>query len=340
MEVTIVYILMGVLAFSFLVIAHEFGHFIVAKLNDVKVEEFSLGMGPKIIGIKGRETEYLIKALPIGGYVKMLGEEDKTDDPRAFSNKSPLRKLSIVSAGPIMNIIVAIILLAIIGYNTGVITTQVNSVMDNSPAKSAGVLANDTIKEIDGKKITTWEELSNTISTSKDKELIITIERDTKSITIAVKPEYNEESKSYIIGIEPKVVRPSLGQSISYGFKQLIGMTKLTFSAFGTIFKGQAKMDDFGGPITIFRISTEAAKLGFLNLLYFVAIISIQLAIFNIIPFPALDGGWILLFLFEIITRKKINDKVVGIANYVGFSILMLLMIAVLLKDIFFPIKF
>ena len=100
MEVTIVYILMGVLAFSFLVIAHEFGHFIVAKLNDVKVEEFSLGMGPKIIGIKGRETEYLIKALPIGGYVKMLGEEDKTDDPRAFSNKSPLRKLSIVSAGP------------------------------------------------------------------------------------------------------------------------------------------------------------------------------------------------------------------------------------------------
>ena len=113
-----------------------------------------------------------------------------------------------------MNIIVAIILLAIIGYNTGVITTQVNSVIDNSPAKSAGVLANDTIKEIDGKKITTWEELSNTISTSKDKELIITIERDTKSITIAVKPEYNEESKSYIIGIEPKVVRPSLSKYI------------------------------------------------------------------------------------------------------------------------------
>lgn len=336
----IVYILAGILAFSFLIIAHEFGHFIVAKLNNVKVEEFSLGMGPKIIGIKGKETEYLIKALPIGGYVKMLGEEEKTDDPRAFSNKSPLRRLSIVSAGPITNVLLAIVLLAIIGFKTGVTTTQVSSVVENTPAYTAGIMVNDTIKEINGNKISTWEELSNTINTNGDKELNITIERESNLISKTIKPVYDEESKTYKIGIASKVVRPSIGQSISYGFKQTVSMTKMTFSAFATIFKGQAKKDDFGGPITIFRLSTEAAKLGILPLLYLVAIISIQLAIFNIIPFPALDGGWIFIFLFEIITRKKVNEKVVGIANYVGFSILMLLMIVVLLKDIFFPVQF
>ncbi|SCN21923.1 Zinc metalloprotease RasP [Clostridium sp. N3C] len=336
----IVYILMGLLAFSLLIIAHEFGHFIVAKLNDVKVEEFSLGMGPKIIGIKGKETEYLIKALPIGGYVKMLGEEEKTDDPRAFSNKSPLRRLSIVSAGPIMNILLAILFLAIIGYKSGVSTTQISTVLDDSPAKIAGIMVDDTIKEINGEKISTWEDLSNIINTNGDKELNIVIERDSNLITKTVKPVYDEESKSYKIGVASKVVTPSIGQSISYGFKQTISLTKLTFSAYATIFKGKAKMDDFGGPITIFRLSTKAAELGILPLLYLIAIISVQLAIFNIIPFPALDGGWILIFLLEIITRKKINEKVVSVANFVGISILMLLMVAVLLKDIFFPVQF
>lgn len=335
----IVYILAGIFAFGFLVIAHEFGHFIVARLNNVKVEEFSIGMGPKIIGIKGKETEYLIKALPIGGYVKMLGEEEKTDDPRAFSNKSPLRKLSIVSAGPIMNILLAILLFIIVNLNRGVYTTQVGEVVDNKPAKSAGIMANDTIKEIDGKQINSWDDISNTISNSKDKELTITVERDSKLIPIKVKPAYDEEAKDYKIGISPKVVRQSISKSISSGFEDTVELVKLTFSAFVEIFKGKVSKDDIGGPITIFRASTQMAKAGIIPLIAFVAFISIQLAIFNIIPFPALDGGWIFIFLIEIITRRKVNDKVVGIVNYIGFSILMLLMIVVLIKDILFPVQ-
>ncbi len=336
----ILYILVGFLAFGFLVIAHEFGHFIVARLNNVKVEEFSLGMGPKIIGIKGKETEYLIKALPIGGYVKMLGEEGQSDDPRAFSNKSPLRKLSIVSAGPIMNILLAIVLFTIVGYSRGVATTQIGEVVDDKPAKAAGIMVNDVIKEIDGKQITTWNDLSNAIVNSEGKELTITIERDSEIIIKKVKPFYDEKSKEYKIGIAAKVARPSITKSISTGFEETFSLIKLTFSAFGQIFQGKVSKDDIGGPITIFRVSTQMAREGTIQLLAFVAFISIQLAIFNIIPFPALDGGWIFIFLLEIITRRRLNEKVVGIANYIGFSILMLLMIVVLIKDILFPVQF
>ncbi|WP_203527749.1 RIP metalloprotease RseP [Clostridium thermarum] len=335
-----VYILLAILAFSILIIGHEFGHFIVAKLNNVKVEEFSLGMGPKIFGIKGKETEYLIKALPIGGYVKMLGEEDKSDDPRAFSNKSSLRKLSIVSAGPIMNILIAILLFGITGYARGVVTTEIKSVLNDSPAQKAGIMADDKILTINNKKINTWDEISTEIIKNGSKELVVEVQRGKDIISFNMVPVLNEETKNYMIGIEPKTKKPSLGQSISYGFNETVTLTKETFKFFGTLFQGKAKASDFGGPITIIKVSTSAAKAGITSLLFLTAYLSIQLAIFNVLPFPALDGGWIFLFLFEIITRKKADDKKVAVVNYIGFIFLMLLMVLVLLKDIFYPINF
>jgi regulator of sigma E protease len=337
-----VYILLAILAFSVLIIGHELGHFLLARLNNVKVEEFSLGMGPKIFGIKGKETEYLIKALPIGGYVKMLGEgeEVKSDDPRAFSNKSPLRKLSIVAAGPIMNILIAILLFAIIGYGKGILVPEVNSVIKNSPAEKVGLKANDKIVEINNKKINTWEELSIEIINNGKNQLIVKVERNSSIQSFSILPVLNEETKNYMIGIEPKVKSPNLLQSVAYGAKETANMTKETFKFFGTLFQGKVKANDFGGPITIIKVSTAAAKAGIYTLLFLTAYLSIQLAIFNIIPFPALDGGWIFLFLFEIITRKKIDDKKVAVVNYIGFMFLMLLMVVVLLKDIFFPVKF
>lgn len=334
------YILLAILAFSILIVGHEFGHFLLAKLNNVKVEEFSLGMGPKIFGVKGKETEYLIKALPIGGYVKMLGEEDKTDDPRAFSNKSPIRRLSIVSAGPIMNILIAIVLFGIIGYGKGILLPEIKAFTSESPAQKAGILVDDRIVEVNNKTINSWEQLSSEIIANGKNPLSIKVERGTSVQNFTIQPIYNEERKSYMIGIEPKVKSPTILQSISYGANETLNMTKETFKFFGTLFRGKAKASDFGGPITIIKVSTAAAKAGIYTLLFITAYLSVQLAIFNIIPFPALDGGWIFLFLFEIITRKKIDDKKVAVVNYIGFVFLMLLMVVVLLKDIFYPVKF
>ena len=336
------YILLAILAFSILIIGHELGHFLLARLNDVKVEEFSLGMGPKILGIKGKETEYLIKALPIGGYVKMLGEgeEEKSDDPRAFSNKSPLRKLSIVSAGPIANILMAILLFAIIGFGKGIALPEINSFTEDSPAQSAGLMINDKIIRINNKNINTWEDLSSEIITNGSNKITVEVNRASQVKTFIISPIFSEERDGYIIGIVPKIKSPTLIQSINYGFKETVYWSKLIFSFFETLFKGKAKAQDIGGPITIIKATTAAAEAGIYYLINFIAIISIQLAIFNIIPFPALDGGWIFLFLFEIITRKKVDDKKVAVVNYIGFMLLMLLMVVVLLKDIFFPVKF
>lgn len=335
------YIILAILAFSILIVGHELGHFTLAKINGIKVEEFSLGMGPKIIGIKGKETEYLIKALPIGGYVKMLGEEESTSDHRAFSNKSPLRRISVIAAGPIMNFILAIILFAIISLNNGFVVNKISEIIDNSPAQKVGLKAGDEITKVNNKKITTWEDFTTEIYASNGNSLSLEINREGKKQNISITPEKSAEDNRYIIGIRPsKVESPSIGESIKYGFNESISLIKQTFVALKTLFSGKASINDVGGPVTIIKATGTAAKAGIWNLMWFSAYLSVQLAVFNLLPFPALDGGWILLLFIEFISRRKISDKIVATLNYIGFSLLIGLMIIVTIKDILFPIKF
>lgn len=334
------YIILAILAFSVLIIGHELGHFMLAKLNGVKVEEFSIGMGPKLFGVKGKETEYVLKAFPIGGYVRMLGEEEKSTDSRAFSNKSPERKLSIIAAGPIMNIILAIVLFMIIAFAKGFVIPTLSEVQVNTPAHSAGLQAGDEIIKIDNKKVVTWEDFASEIYTAEDKGITVTIKRDSIIKSFPITPMKNEEGK-YIIGVMgTKIDNPGVVRSILYGFNETKTLVKQTFGTLKTLFSGKLTANDVGGPVTIIKFSGQAAKAGIWNLLLFTAFLSVQLAIFNIIPFPALDGGWIFLLLFEIITRKKIDDKKVAVVNYIGFTLLMLLMVLVTVKDIFFPVTF
>lgn len=332
----------AILAFSLLVLVHELGHFTLAKLNGVAVEEFSIGMGPKILGFKKGETEYVIKALPIGGYIKMLGEEgEETCDKRAFSNKSSLRKLSIVAAGPIMNLLLAILLFGIISFNKGFSIPTIGEVIENNPAYVSGLQKGDKIVEINNKKIKTWDDVITQIYKNEGNILNIAYERDNKLSNAKVVPVKNEKENRYVIGIYETVVEnPTLSESISHGFSESISLVKQTFMFLGTLFKGKASASDFGGPITIIKVSGAAARAGFWTLLSFAAYLSVQLAIFNIIPFPALDGGWITLFLIEIITRRKLDSNKVGVINYIGFAILMTLMVFVTVKDILYPISF
>jgi regulator of sigma E protease len=336
----LIYILGAILAFSLLVIVHELGHFTLAKLNGVKVEEFSLGMGPKLFGIRGKETEYLIKALPIGGYVKMLGEDEKVEDERSFSSKGPVRKLSIIAAGPIMNFLLAILLFSIIGSIRGFAIPTVDRVEENKPAFTAGLLKGDNIIRVNNNKINTWDDFYTEVYMANGENLNISFIRNGETKTVNVKPVKDPVENRYIVGIYPTVLEnPGLVKSISYGVTQTTTIIKQTFGVLKTLFTGKTSAADIGGPITIIRVSTKAAEAGIIPLMGFAAYLSVQLAIFNVIPFPALDGGWIFLLLFEIITRKKIDDKKIGVINYIGFAILMTLMVVVIVKDILYPVK-
>ncbi|EQB88170.1 regulator of sigma E protease [Clostridium punense] len=336
------YVIMALLAFSLLIVGHEFGHFILAKINGVKVLEFSLGMGPKVVGFKGKETEYLIKLLPIGGYVKMYGEdEDVTvNDPRAFASKTSFQKLTIVAAGPIMNFILAIILFAMAGSIQGQRTNIVGELVKDSPAMMAGVQVGDKITEVNGKSISTWEEFLNEVLTGEGKPVDMKVKRGTEDVSFNIVPIIDKEGNRYLIGINTKIVKPNFTESVYHGFNQTGSMVKQTFAFFGQLFKGKLNADDVGGPISIIKISGQAAKAGVGTLLFFTAYLSVQLAIFNVIPFPALDGGWILLLLFQIITGKEVDKEKVATINYYGFLALMALMVLVLIKDIVNPIQF
>jgi len=333
---------MAILAFSLLIIIHELGHFMLAKLNGVKVHEFSLGMGPKLFGIKGKETEYLIKAFPIGGYVKMEGEETGSNDPRAFNNKTPLQKLSIVSAGAIMNLILAVVLFIIVGASEGYILPIIGEVVPNSPAMHAGIKAGDEITKVNKVNIDRWDQALNEIFISKGEIMNIEVLRNSKVEKISLKPVKNVKENRYMLGIGVSGIQKKLnfGESVSYGFNQTISTAKQTFGFFGSLFKGQVSANDVGGPISIIKISGKAAQAGLTKLMFFTALLSVQLGIFNIIPFPALDGGWIFMLLFEIISGKKLDENKVGTVNYIGFMILMAIMVLVVIKDIVSPIKF
>ncbi|MFD3156558.1 RIP metalloprotease RseP [Haloimpatiens sp. FM7330] len=337
---SILYLLLALLAFSVLIVGHEFGHFIVAKLNNVKVEEFSVGMGPKLLGIKGKETEYCIRAIPLGGYVKMLGEQgEDSKDARAFNNKKPLQRLAITSAGPIMNFILAVIFFAIISSINGVAVPIVSKVVQKSPAYIQGIHEGDKIVKVDGKKIGTWDEFVQSVGEKNGKKLELTLMRKSKLVTKTIEPVKVPEENRYIIGIYPSIKKVSVGEAISHGFSEIKSIVKMTFDFLGKLFTGKVSANGVGGPISVFRISTKAAQSGLLSLLTISAYISVQLAIFNLLPIPALDGGWILFSLIEIVIGKKLNDEIVGKLNYVGFVFLLTLVALVTIKDILYPLK-
>ena len=337
------YIIMAILGFSLLVIVHELGHFIMAKVNGIKVEEFSIGMGPEVFSKKGKETQYSLRLFPIGGYVKMLGEEEVSDDERSFSSKSPLRRISVIIAGVTMNIIFAIIAISIVIANRGYTEPVLSKLEPNTPAVESGLQVGDKIVKINGSKVFTTTDVSMGIQMSKGDSVDLVVDRNGSKENITVTPRLVEQdgSKAYQIGFYYTYVeKPSLIQSIKESFNETISLVGQTYKSLAMMVTGKVNFKtDVGGPVTIIKMSTEVAKNGLISLTYFLGFLSINLAVFNLLPFPALDGGWTVILLIELITRRKVPDKIVGAVNYVGFMILIGFMILVTLKDILFPIS-
>ena len=338
------YIVAAILGFSLLIIVHELGHFMMAKFNGIKVEEFSIGMGPEIFSRKGKETQYSLRLLPIGGYVKMLGEDEASNDERSFSSKSPLRRISVIIAGATMNIIFALVAFTLVFSNYGFALPVVDKVIENSPALEAGLQDGDEIKKIDGSRVFANSDVSVGIQLSEGNPIELLVDRNGEEKEITVTPKLTTEDgrDTYQIGFYYKTVpEPTITQALKQSVDNSLALVSQTFKSLKIMITGKANFkEDVGGPVTIIRMSGEAAKNGIWSLLNFLGFISMSLAVFNLLPIPALDGGWTVILLIELITRKKVPDKIVGTVNNIGFILLMGLMLVVTLKDILFPVKF
>ena len=334
--------ILAILGFGVLVIVHEFGHYIVAKINKVKVLEFAIGMGPRIFTYQGKETKYSLALLPIGGQVLLLNGEEYIDDPGCMLNKSHLRRISIIIAGVVMNFLLAIVLFTACNMHFGYTEKVLSGVVEDSAASEAGFEAQDEIIKINDSRMFTYDDVSITIAQAKDTELNVELKRDGEVKEINVTPRYDEESKGYLIGVKfTPVAEPGIIESTKHSFKESFTLIKQTVSSIKMLVTGRGNFKtDIGGPVTVVKLSAEVANVGIWNLLYLIAFLSISLAVFNSLPFPMLDGGTTCILLIEMITRRKVPEKVLVGINTVGFVLLMVLMAVVTIKDILFPVSF
>jgi regulator of sigma E protease len=340
-------IVLGVLIFF-----HELGHFLVARLLGVGVERFSLGFGPKLIGKTIGITEYRISAIPLGGYVKMVGESpdselNPSDIPISFTHKHVFKRILIVAAGPFFNILLALIIFFGIFQISGLLILKpgIGDVNEGTPAYMAGLKKDDLVVSIDGVDISSWEDMANAIMASKGKTLAISVLREDKVLTKNVTPEvkkfkniFNEDVDRYVIGITAsgEVFKKDLNffQAVSESINQTYQITTLTIKGIVKLFQGTVSPKTLGGPIMIAQMAGQQAKEGVVNLIFFIALISINLAILNFLPIPVLDGGHLLFFFIEAIKGSPVSIRVREISQQAGIFVLILLMIYVFYNDI------
>jgi len=330
-------IIIAIIAFGVLILFHEFGHFILAKLSGIKVEEFAIGMGPAIVKFRRGETDYAIRLLPIGGFVRMLGEDQRSDDKRAFTNQAVWKRMAVIAAGPLMNFALTILLLAIITAVVGraVYLPVIDTVVSNSPAQRAGLMAGDRFISIEGKEIKTADDARAIVSNNPGKPLTAVIERNGQRIKVIITPEYNAEAQTSQIGITFKghMEKVSVFNAIGYSFAQVYDMTKMMIVGIGQLIIGRG-LDQVMGPYGIVKIVGQAASQGIIDLLWLVAIISLNVGLINLVPFPALDGSRLVFLAIEGIRGKPIDQEKEGMIHFAGLVILMLLMLVVTFHDI------
>lgn len=349
------YFLPFIIVLGIMVFFHELGHFVVAKFFDVKVLKFALGFGPKIVARDWGETEYSIRYIPLGGFVKMLGENEdieedealtEEDIPRAFNNKHPLKRMAIVVAGPFFNVLLAFLLYCGIFYFSGAYVrfAEIGNVLPDTPASRAGLLEGDVIKSIDGKTIEDFLEIQEVLFGKAGMPLEMSVERGNDLILLTVIPD---EFKQEAYGQEISMARIGIESSGNYAKMEFGLWGAMKHAAietwtwitriYDTIVKlltGTYSIDMMGGPIMIGQMTGEFAQAGLVALAGFMAMISVNLGIINLFPIPILDGGLILLLLVELLTGKPLSMKTQEWVQKIGLSLIVLLMAVVFYNDI------
>jgi len=343
-----------IIVLGILIFIHEFGHYITAKKVGIRVEEFALGFGPRLISWKKKETIYSIRGIPLGGFCKMTGEvppDDLSEEERevyndarekgeSFDQQSALKRFAVIFNGPLMNFMLAVVIFILIFSVYGIPVDSTNSnvlgdVIPGQPAAEAGFKVGDRIIAINEQKVETWNDIANIIHNSEGKELVIRYIRNSETKETVVLPRYDESVDGGVIGISPELIREDVGflQAVELGFVQSWYVFKLTIVGFVQMITGSAPAD-IGGPIMIANMVGQAAKIGLNSLLNLMAIISVNLGIINLIPFPALDGGRLIFIIAEIIRGKPVDSRKEGFVHIIGFILLMILMVILIYRDL------
>ena len=350
-------LIITILIFGFIILVHEWGHFIVARKSGVFVEEFAIGMGTKLWGKEKNGTLYTIRLFPLGGYCKMKDEDATSNDPDSFTNATMPKKFAIIFAGAFMNFVLALAIFIGIAFFSGTATTTVREVSENSPAQQAGMQSGDIIYKVNGKKITSFEDLTFKFARlPKEVETVfnITVKRGNEKLNFKVTPKYDEVNKRHLIGILPVfknglfskdvngIEKNTFFGTIRDGYNNMIFTIKVTIVGVVDLFTGKISFKELTGPIGItpvidshyesaMKVSISATILTMLNIM---ALLSANIGVFNLLPIPALDGGRIVFLTIEAIRGKPIPPEKEGMVHFVGFIILMGFGIFIAFKDV------
>lgn len=335
-------ILYALLALSFLIFFHELGHFLAARFFKVRVEVFSIGFGKKILSKKIGETTYCISLVPLGGYVQMKGQNDtdpneKSFDLDSYNTKAPWQRIIILLAGPFANLLLAFfIYLAVANLGVPALSPQIGTIVKDSPAYNTGLLEKDIVKEMNGQKIRHWNEIKPLISNSKG-FIDILIQRDNETLNIKLLPKLGENKNIFGENIQEKLagVAPTYEiikvfytgfDSLKYSFDKTIESSIFMFKSIQKLVTGVVSPKQLSGPIGIVEVSSKVSKKGLVQFLMLVALISVNLAVLNLLPIPALDGGHIMFNLYEILFKKPPNDQILSTLTFLGWVLLLVLM--------------
>jgi regulator of sigma E protease len=331
-----------------LIFVHELGHFLTAKMVGIRVERFSLGFPPRMIGKKIGDTDYCISWLPLGGYVKMAGMIDESLDdtlkgePWEYQSKTVWQRIIVISAGSIMNFLAAIVIYSMIAGFSGIPEPHgalVSEVFENKPADVIGLQEGDVIVAVDNNSVRTHEDLISVVNANPDVEVSIEWVRDEQAMSAMITPERETERDIGLIGVRIGnniIYRDANAlESMQHGVVTSYTFLEMTIQHLGMIISGKESFKDaVGGPIIIAKLAGESAKLGFQSLLAFTAFISLNLGFFNMLPLPVLDGGHLVLLLIEGIMGKPLPIKTRMTIQKVGMAFLLALMIFIIINDI------
>ena len=334
-------IIAAIIAFSVMIMVHELGHFLVAKRVGITVYAFAIGFGPRVAGFRAGDTAYAINLLPFGGYVRMAGEDmDDTAGAGSFRAKSVWQRMAVVTAGPAMNLLLALLLLMGTAIAVGVpvgVSNRIGQLMSGWPAEDVGLRPGDLIVAIDGEVMDSGQEVIDTIHRRPNAELRLTVERGGQWFDVTVRSRLDPRQNIGLIGFRPEAIRERMGplQALAWALGTLVETVEVVFSTLVGLFREGGKLlDQLAGPVGAVRFLGEAGAAGAEIFIYTASALSIMIGVFNLLPLPALDGGRLLFLLVEAVRRRPVDPKREGYIHLVGFALLILLLVTLTVRDI------
>lgn len=337
-------IIVAILIFSVMILFHELGHFLLAKANGIRVNEFCLGLGPTLFGITKGETKYSLKLFPIGGACMMEGEDEESDDNRAFGKKSVWARISVVVAGPLFNFLMAFVFSFILLWNIGYDLPVLSDVQQGGAAEAAGMQAGDTIIKMNHTRIHFYRDIRVYGQLHAGEPAEVVYERDGVRKQTVLTPKYDEETGAYLYGFlsTAKSTRGTVFDTLKYSVYEVKYWISATIAGLKSLITGQVGVNDLSGPVGIVEMIGDGYEASisygffatFLQILYMTILLSANLGVMNLLPLPALDGGRLLFLLIEVIRGKRIDPDKEGMVHFVGMMLLFALMIFVMFNDI------